>query len=126
MISKTIKRSLALSLLLTTSTSFTAQAEQNTIKSIVAAKSGDIEITVSSSRPFPVRNALVSLQVGSQSFSRSRSPADGSLDTLIFMVPAKQFAQLTSGANMAVQFGQGQLEGDRWAFGKLNKTMLAK
>ena len=116
----------ALSFILLCTQGHAATTDQNTVKSITATGSGDIEIVVTSSREFPVRNQLIYLTVGGQQFSRSRSPADGSLNTLIFTIPGDTYSRLAGGEPMSVQFGDGRPAGDRWDFGTLDKGMLLK
>jgi hypothetical protein len=105
----------------------------NTVKRIQTA--GDVvEIEVHSNREFPIRNQVVVLRIGTQEFFRSKSPEDGSLKTLIFMLSPDQFAALPDGAAMTVKYGRekdgaGDLEiasaarGLKWDFGKLNKAI---
>lgn len=108
------------------SLSYAVAADTNTVRSITTLSTGEIEIAVTSTRAFPVRNQLVSLHIGDKTFSRSRSPADGSLNTLIFLVPGDEFKKVASGDSMTVQFGNSQMPGDKWDFGALNKRMLAR
>lgn len=116
----------ALSFILLCAQGYAATTDQNTVKSITATASGDIEVVVTSSREFPVRDQLVYLTIGGQQFSRSRSPADGSLNTLIFILPSDAYSRMAGGEPMSVQFGEGRFAGDRWDFGTLNKGMLLK
>jgi hypothetical protein len=118
----------------------------NTVRSVrsvappagVAAAAAEVEIELHSSHEFPIRAEVVVLRIGSSDFMKSRSPADGSLNTLIFSVPADEFAQLSNGAQMTVRYGRrepGVPQGpaaqalvDRWTwdFGKLDKSLLAQ
>ena len=114
--------------------------DANVVRSIravtVAASSAPaptIEIELNSSREFPVRDEIVILRIGGRDFSRSRPPKDGSLNTLIFMLTADEFAQLPDGAAMSVRYGRGLRDESsvgtataRWDFGKLNKALLAQ
>lgn len=87
-----------------------------------------IEITINSSREFPVRNEIVILNIGGKEFSTSRSPADGSLDTLIFLVGESDWAALRNADPLVVYFGQDDPKNPetRWDFGTLNKSLLDK
>ena len=107
----------------------------NTIKRIQTVD-GVVEIEVHSSREFPIRDQVVVLRIGDKEFLRSKTPENGSLNTLIFMLTPTQFAALTDGAAMTVKYGRDkdgdagpQIEaaqsarGLRWDFGKLNKAL---
>lgn len=104
----------------------------NVVKSIRAVESSavagsgpEVEIEVYSPTPFPVRDEVVVLRVGRKDVLKSRPPADGSLNTLIFSIPAAEFDQLGDGSAMTVQYGKnGAAAGPRWNFGKLNKALL--
>lgn len=87
-----------------------------------------VEIQVDSTKEFPVRDAVVVLNIGGKEFTMSRSPEDGSLNTLIFTVSASDWASLKSGDSMAVYFGQDDVKNPeaRWNFGALDKTLLNK
>lgn len=106
----------------------------NTIKRIQTVD-GVVEIEVHSTRDFPIRDQVVVLRVGDKEFLRSKTPENGSLNTLIFMLTPAQFDALTDGAAMTVKYGRDrdgegpQVEvaqtarGLRWDFGKLNKAL---
>ena len=96
-----------------------AQSEVNTIKSLRRGNS-EIDRHLTSSRPFGVRNALIVLRIGSQRFTKSRPPEDGSLNTLIFTLTSDQFARTTPGDRVAVQYG----DEPGWDFGPLDKRLL--
>ena len=99
----------------------TAQPEVNVIKSIKTVRS-EVEIQLTSSRAFGVRNALVVLRIGTQEFTNSRSPEDGSLNTLIFTLTSDEFARLAPGDRVTVQYG----DEPGWDFGTLDKRLLDK
>lgn len=102
----------------------------NTVKS-VRAVDGAIEIELHSSREFPVRDEVVVLRIGTKEFLRSRSPADGSLNTLIFIVSTEDFDALADGEPLVVKYGRSKDgtdaperdHGPRWNFGRLNKAL---
>jgi hypothetical protein len=96
-----------------------AQSEVNVVKSIKTTKAG-VEIQLTSSRAFGVRNALVVLSIGAQKFSKSRPPEDGSLNTLIFTLMSDQFARTALGDRVIVQYG----DEPKWDFGTLDKRLL--
>lgn len=104
---------------------FAAEKDVNVVKSMRAVDS-EVEIEVHSSREFPVRDQVVILRIGKREFSKSRPPDDGSLHTLIFHVPADEFAQLADGDPMTVQYGRHDDARDRWDFGPLSKAQLAE
>jgi hypothetical protein len=112
-----------------------APPDMNVVKSIRAATvngAAIVEIELQSSREFPVRDQIVVLRIGTRDFMRSRSPADGSLKTLIFMLPPEDFGQLADGASMSVRYGMEysdepaaqSADNARWQFGQLNKSLL--
>ena len=106
----------------------------NTVKRIQTVD-GVVEIEVHSNREFPIRDQVVVLRVGEKEFLRSKTPEDGSLKTLIFMLTPAQFDALQDGAPMTVKYGRGEdaqgpqveaaaaARGLRWDFGKLNKAI---
>lgn len=97
---------------------------ENRIVRITRVES-DVEVEVTSSREFPVRNELVKMNIGGREFSRSRSPEDGSLNTLIFILASEQFSEVSTGDEVSVYYGQED-SGETWRFGKLDKGMLDK
>jgi hypothetical protein len=99
----------------------TAQPEGNVIERLTTVRSA-VEIQLTSSRPFGVRNALIVLRIGSQRFTKSRPPEDGRLNTLIFTLPAEQFARTAAGDRVTVQYG----DEPEWDFGTLDKRLLDK
>jgi hypothetical protein len=99
----------------------TAQPEVNVIKSMKTVSTG-VELQLTSSRSLGVRNALVVLRIGTQKFTKSRSPEDGSLNTLIFTLTSEEFARTAPGDRIWVQYGNGP----GWDFGTLDKRLLDK
>ena len=113
----------------------------NVVKSI-RARGPAIEIELHSSREFPVGGQVLVLTVGKKEFAKSRHPADGSLNTLIFTLDADEFEQLPDGETMTVGIGRrkggddatartpvparssGPETGRRWKFGTLDKSLL--
>src|SRR5262252_9462330 len=79
-------------------------AQSNTVKSIQTV-GANVEITVQSAQEFDVRDEVVALQIGSQIFSNSRSPADGDTHTLIFVLTQAEFDSLATGDVIAVGWG---------------------
>ena len=94
------------------------------IKSIKSVGS-NVEITVTSGQEFEVRNEGVILQIGDSAFSNSRSPDDGDLHVLTFVLTSQEFDQLSSGDPVTVRFGSDP-SNDRRNCGKLDKSILNK
>jgi hypothetical protein len=82
-----------------------------------------VEIEVESAEEFPVRAEIAVLRVGTEEFSLSRPPADGSLHRLIFLVPAARFGALPDGAPVRLQYGLGADREGR-SLGTLDKRAL--
>lgn len=99
-------------------------AQSNTIKSIQTV-GANIEITANSPQEFDVRDEVVALQIGSQVFSNSRSPADGDTHTLIFVLTQAQWDSLATGDAVAVGWGSDAASNPR-NFGTLDKSLLNK
>ena len=94
----------------------------NTIKSLRTVPGG-VELELHSTREFPVRDEIVILRVGRiECDTCSRSPDDGSLETLIFSLTAAQFAETRSGDVITVRYGREST--DLWNFGPLDKSLL--
>lgn len=113
-----------------------AAQDVNTVKAIRAVDS-TVEIELESSKQFEIRNDIIVLRIGDKEFTRSKTPKNGSLHRLIFMVPANDFAALPDGAEMNVSFRSdnaggdvsatgGRAGGPRWNFGKLDKSLLQR
>ncbi len=101
------------------------QAEgENTIREIRTV-GGKVEIEVTSAAGFPVRDELVILRIGNQEFTQSRPPKDGSLNALIFTVPAETFDKLSDGNEVSVHYGRNASAEVR-RFGKLDKKLRGK
>ena len=83
----------------------------------------NVEIQVSSDRPFPVVNAGVVLYIGQQKSRLSRYP-EGKMNTLVFTMPADDFAKTKDGDAITVRYepdSQGH-----WEFGALDKKAVAE
>jgi hypothetical protein len=61
------------------------------------------------------------LRIGTQVFTTSRHPDDGSLYTLIFTVPPEHLAR-AAGARVVVQYGHDARV--QWDFGPLDRALL--
>jgi hypothetical protein len=93
----------------------------NVIKNIQPTPGG-IEIELTSPTPFPVRNAVVMLRIGTQECMTSRYPVDGNLNTLIFTMKPEQFARAAAGERVVVQYGHDTSV--QWDFGPLDRAWL--
>ena len=114
-----------------------APPDMNVVKSIRAATfngAAVIEIELQSSKEFPIRDQIVVLRIGNRDFMRSRSPANGSLNTLIFMLTPEDFGQVADGSSLSVRYGleysddpaAQSADNSRWQFGQLNKSLLSQ
>ena len=103
-------------------------ADTNGIKSITTGTlSGKptIEITLTSTRPFTVRDEGLLLQVGANTFTLSHSPTNGSLNTIIFALTPSQFAATNTGDPVTAYFeSDAPTSPDAWQFGKFDKSLL--
>jgi hypothetical protein len=81
-----------------------------------------IEIQVSSSVPFPVRDELVVLRIGTRTFPAGRYKG-GDTHTLIFTLTPEEFGQTASGDDVVVQYGRKDSNA-LWRFGQLDKNRL--
>ena len=109
----------------------------NTVRRIQTVD-GVGEIEVRSNREFPIRDQVVVLRIGDKEFLRSKTPENGSLKTLIFMLTPAEFDALSDGAPMTVKYGRDKdsggpqaeaalvLRGLKWNFGQLNKALHQK
>jgi hypothetical protein len=79
-----------------------------------------VEVEVVSERMFPVRDALVTLTIGSTMSQRSRYGDDGDLHTLIFTLSHEEFALAQGGDPVVVHYLPGS---DTWWFGGLDPTV---
>ena len=102
---------------------FPATAGANTITSITSVGQ-TVEITVNSGAGFDVRDELVLLIIGDQQFTTSRSPDDGSLNELTFILTLDEWNQLATGDPVIVQFGED--DDNPQNFGTLDKSLLNK
>ena len=103
-----------------------AQNANGRITQVKAVSANTMDVEVTSEREFPVLDSVVTLHIADKSYTVSRSPEDGSLNTLIFSVPA---SDLTAGANSGAEAWidyTGQGGGLRWNLGKLSAATIGK
>jgi hypothetical protein len=98
-------------------------AEVNVVRSVKTNQSGEIEIELNSTKEFPVRDAVIELRIGDQTFRRSRPAPDGGLNTVIFVLTDDQYAKINTGDSITVGFSH---EPSGWDFGKIDKTRRDK
>lgn len=84
-----------------------------------------VEIEVTSSEGFPVRNELPVLRIGKQEALLSRYPNDGDTHKLIFTLTPEEFAQTSTGDPVTVQYGRDE-PGEIWNAGLLDKRVVDK
>jgi hypothetical protein len=80
-----------------------------------------VEILVTSNKDFPVQDELAVLRIGNQSFALSRYSDTGETNTLIFTLTPDEFAQVSSGDPVFVQYGFSDNARVLWNFGTLDK-----
>ena len=103
------------------------QNDVNAIAAIRSVPSNDptgrsVEIEVSSTRPFAVRDEVPVLQISDQEYEPSRYPDDGDTHRLIFTLTGPEFAQAPAGASVTLKYGrEGHTERN---FGPLDKGRL--
>ena len=106
----------------------------------IETKGVEVEIEIRSSKPFPVRALPPVLRIGDLDFTASRNPDNGRLDTLIFFVPAEDFAAIDPQKVAMRVFYATSIEGEvtpsgrpraiaepggpTWDFGELRKELL--
>ena len=85
-----------------------------------------VQIEIKTSRPFPVRDVPLQLQIGSKVFIDELS-GDYTGRKLTLSLTPNMFAELKDGAEVVAFFGEASVkasaEKDIWRFGKLNKAM---
>lgn len=98
-----------------------------TLRSIQGTLTG-VEIELTSTCAFPSRNELVVLGIGKQEFILSRYADNGYTRTIIFTLMGDEFAKVKTGDPVKIYYGRGggELGGQKWEFGPLDKSMLDK
>jgi len=101
----------------------------NQVKSMRSVQStvlgNTVEIELTSNREFLPQGEMLVLRIGSQDFSLSRYPATGETNTIVFTLTAEEFARLSQGDPMHVQYGNGPSY-KAWNFGRVDKSMLGR
>ncbi len=83
-----------------------------------------VEIEITSSDIFPVRNAMLTLRIGEKYFTLSRY-VGGDLHRVVFSLTDAEFASLSGGEPLIVQYGTRTV-GNIWNCGPLNRQALGK
>ena len=105
----------------------TATKDNNSIKSLRSVKLATgqsvVEIELTSNREFLPAGEMLILRIGNTEFSASRYNASGETTSLTFSLTAAEFAGISQGETVVVQYGSGN--GARaWNFGHVDKNML--
>ncbi|MCI0366585.1 MAG: hypothetical protein L0219_22200, partial [Phycisphaerales bacterium] len=96
------------------------------MRSVQSATLGDIvEIELTSNREFLPQGEMLVLRIGSQDFTLGRYPNTGETTTNIFTLSSEEFARISQGDPVNVQYGHGPTFRG-WSFGKADKTMLGR
>jgi hypothetical protein len=107
--------------------SATTTNDNNSVKSLRAVtfangQSG-VEINLASNREFLPAGEMLILRIGNTEFSTSRYNSSGETSTVIFTLTAEEFANVSQGDQMVVQYGSGAGAAP-WNFGHIDKKML--
>lgn len=98
----------------------------NATRLIGASRLPVVQIELKTSRPFPVRDVALQLQIGNKTFLDELS-GDYTGRRLTLSLTPDMFAELKDGEEIRAFFGKADgnvsAEGDVWLFGKLNKAM---
>jgi hypothetical protein len=101
--------------------------DSNQIKSVrsvqTTALGNTVEIELSSNREFLPQGEMLVLRIGSQEFNLSRYPNTGETGRVVFMLSADEWARISQGDPVSVQYGSGR-NYNGWNFGKVDKNML--
>src|SRR5215471_3462064 len=98
----------------------------NSMRSAQSAALGStVEIELNSNREFLPQGEMLVLRIGSQEFNLSRYPVTGETTDVVFTLTADEFARVSQGDPVQVQYGSGpNMNG--WNFGKVDKNMLGR
>jgi len=105
----------------------TATSDNNSIKSLrslmFANGQSGVEISLSSNREFLPTGEMLILRIGNAEFSVSRYNSSGETSTVNFILTAEEFAGVSQGDEVVVQYGSGAGAAP-WKFGHIDKNML--
>ena len=101
----------------------------NAVRLIGASRLPLVQMELKTSRPFPVRDVPLQLQIGKRVFIEELS-GDYTGRKLTLSLTPELFAELKDGDEIVVFFskpdGNGSSDQDVWYFGKLSKTVSSK
>ena len=69
---------------------------------------------------FPVKHEMPVLRMGDREFMLSHYPDNGDTKRLVFTLTEEEFAEVSSGMEMWVQYGRDETT-ERWNFGRVDK-----
>jgi hypothetical protein len=93
----------------------------NSVDSITTTPDGNsVEVALSSSTPFRVRDQLLALEVGGQVRSRFSRHPSGNVKKVVFRMPKTDFEALPANEAVRVRYGSGP--GPAWDFGRMDKS----
>src|SRR5262249_34983649 len=105
----------------------TTASDDNSIKSMrsvtLASGQPEVDIVFTSNREFLPQGEMLVLRVGNQEFTNSRYPSSGETTTVTFTLTAADFALVSQGDPVVVQYGSGA-GAAAWNFGHVDKNML--
>jgi hypothetical protein len=85
--------------------------DENRIKSMRSVQLANgpsvVDIELTSNRRFLPQGELLVLLIGDREFSVSRYPETGEINAIIFTLTVEEFAQVTNGDHVSVQYGAG-------------------
>jgi hypothetical protein len=90
------------------------------VRLIGASRLPLVQIELKTSRPFPVREVPLQLQIGKKVFIEELS-GDYTGRKLTLSLTPEMFAELTDGDEIVAFFSKPSAEGDVWSFGRLGK-----
>jgi hypothetical protein len=104
-----------------------ATSDTNSIKSLrsksLANGQSVVEISLTSNREFLPAGEMLILRIGNTEFSISRYNSSGETSTVIFTLTAEEFAAVSQGDQVVVQYGSGAGAAS-WNFGHIDKNTL--
>jgi hypothetical protein len=93
----------------------------NAVRLIGASRLPVVQIELKTSRPFPIKDAPLQLQIGKKVFVDELS-GDYTGRKLTLSLTPEMFAELKDGDEIVAFFSKPFAEGDVWYFGKLSKS----
>ncbi len=120
----------ALEAMPTADTPIDSGSSTNDTNSIKAMKSvtlangqSGVDIQFTSNREFLPQGEMLVLKIGNSEFTNSRYPVTGETTAVTFTLTAAEFALLSQGDAVVVQYGSGA-GAQAWNFGHVDKNML--